>query len=102
MLIRMSQQGFLSPEHVKAFLSYTSLFPVGSLVELSDNRICKVIGANGSSYTKPVVSVLREKDGTILKKSEIYQVDLKAEPDIGIQRALAFGALGDVGLMEGF
>ncbi len=39
----------------RALLHTTSLFPIGSFVELSDGRIGRVFRSNGATYDRPVV-----------------------------------------------
>jgi HD-GYP domain-containing protein (c-di-GMP phosphodiesterase class II) len=101
-LIFLSRTGVVSPGLLKAFLKYVSLFPVGSLVELSDHSIGKVIQANNTSYSKPVVSVLTNTKGALLPHERIYQVDLTKELEYSIIQALPFDYLDGVGIMEGF
>lgn len=101
-LIKMARQGLISQDFVKAFLEYASLFPVGSLVQLSDNRIAKVVGANGTSYAKPELSVLTNTSGKPLSPAQIYQIDLKVESDCQVVRALPPESLNGVDIMDGF
>jgi HD-GYP domain-containing protein (c-di-GMP phosphodiesterase class II) len=101
-LIKLTKEGVISGEYVKAFLTYASLFPVGSLVELNDRRIGKIINANGSSFAKPVLSILTDTDGRLLPKDKIFQIDLSHETDTHVVRALKLGYLKDVSLMDGF
>jgi HD-GYP domain-containing protein (c-di-GMP phosphodiesterase class II) len=101
-LIFLSRTGEVSPGLLKAFLKYVSLFPVGSIVELSDHSIGKVIAANGLSYSKPVISVITDTEGTLLPRERIYQVDLTREQELSIIRALPFDHLDGVTIMEGF
>jgi HD-GYP domain-containing protein (c-di-GMP phosphodiesterase class II) len=101
-LIFLSRTGEVSPGLLKAFLKYVSLFPVGSIVELSDHSIGKVIAANGLSYSKPVISVITDTEGTLLPRERIYQVDLTREQKLSIIRALPFDHLDGVTIMEGF
>lgn len=101
-IIKMTKQGLISGEFVKSLLTYTSLFPVGSLVELNDKRIGKVIKANTSSFAKPTVSVLTNEKGEIFPQSDILQVDLSEDIDKHIVRALKLDYLPDITLMDGF
>jgi HD-GYP domain-containing protein (c-di-GMP phosphodiesterase class II) len=101
-LISLSRTGDVAPGLLKALLKYISLFPVGSLVELSDHAIGKVIQGNNTSYSKPVISVLTDKKGSILPHEQIYQVDLVQATEISIIRALPFDYLNGVGIMDGF
>ena len=91
----------LSGEYAKAFLAYTSLFPVGSFVELSDERRGKVIRANGYSFAKPVVSVLADAKGNALGEHASRE-DLAKNTDVQIIRALSADLMPGFGAMEGF
>ncbi len=101
-LIKMSKAGMIPGEFVKAFLEYVSLYPVGSLVQLNDNRIAKVIHANRTSLGKPEVSILTDCAGTLVAKSEIRQLDLSTCPGAQITRALPSTYLAAVDIMDGF
>lgn len=104
MLIKMARQGFLATDYVRAFLSYMSLFPVGSIVELNDHRIAKVVAPNGESFAKPVVSILLETDGTRVKPESVYQVDLSCLENESLQvvRSHSFDFMNDISVMQGF
>ncbi len=101
-LIKMARLGLISGEFVKAFLEYASLYPVGSLVELNDKRIAKVIDANKDFLDKPVVSVITDSLGKILSKGSIVQEDLSKQKDIIIVKALDSDFLKNVDIMTGF
>lgn len=102
-IIKMTKKGLLSGEFVKSTLNYSSLFPVGSLVELNDKRIGKVIKANATSYAKPIVSILTDEKGEVLSgNNNIYQVDLSLDIDKHIVRALKREYLQEITLMDGF
>jgi len=40
-----------------------SLFPIGSLVELSDGRQARVLRRNGNNYSSPIVQIVADADG---------------------------------------
>jgi HD-GYP domain-containing protein (c-di-GMP phosphodiesterase class II) len=101
-LVKMAHERTVNIDLVKYFLSYMSLFPVGSLVELADNRIAKVVQANGQMFAKPVISILTEKDGTVIDKSKVYQEDLKTRGFIQIKRPVDKNFLSGIGIMDGF
>jgi HD-GYP domain-containing protein (c-di-GMP phosphodiesterase class II) len=101
-LVKMTRAGLLDGAFVKGFLQYASLFPVGSLVELSDKRIARVVQSNGSSYAKPVVSILIDASGKPVESSEICQFDLVLNPDVQILRAFGTGQTQNLRLTEGF
>lgn len=87
LLFKASKQGLISGELVKSFVRFMSLFPVGSIVELSNRCVGKVIRASPSSPSKPVVSVLFGPDGTRLAGASVYEEDLSANPDVSVVKA---------------
>ncbi|MBD3422098.1 MAG: HD domain-containing protein [Chitinivibrionales bacterium] len=100
--IKMTKQGLISGEFVRAFLMYASLFPVGSLIELSTRQVSKVVQANGASFAKPQISVLTDEHGNLLPPGEIYQEDLSKNTAIQIVKAHPLDHLADVNIMDGF
>ncbi|MBD3393034.1 MAG: HD domain-containing protein, partial [Chitinivibrionales bacterium] len=101
-LIKMTRQGLISGEFVKAFLRYASLFPVGSLVQLNDQRIAKVIRANGDSYAKPIVSILTTTEGKVLPKPAVKEENLSSNIELFISRALSPNHVAELSIMDGF
>jgi HD-GYP domain-containing protein (c-di-GMP phosphodiesterase class II) len=101
MLVKMTHSGMLHEEYVRAFLSSSSLFPVGSLVELSDSRIAKVISANSLKYDKPIVSVLVNIDQKLLNDESIYQIDLLKDQSVRVVRSLPCNTLA-CDMLHGF
>jgi HD-GYP domain-containing protein (c-di-GMP phosphodiesterase class II) len=101
-ILKMSKTGLIPGEFVKAFLEYVSLYPVGSLVELNDHRIAKVIHANKDSLGKPIVSVITDTTGRVLAKGHIVQEDLLKNKNIQIIKALPSDYLKDANIMMGF
>jgi HD-GYP domain-containing protein (c-di-GMP phosphodiesterase class II) len=95
-LIKMTRQGLVSGELVKSLLEYTSLFPVGSIVELSNGCLGKVIKANGNSFAKPVVCVFANSDGVKLDPQETREEDLSKNTAIQITRAHASTLSNDI------
>jgi HD-GYP domain len=102
LLIKMSRQNLISSEFVKAFLTYASLFPIGSIVELSDRRIAKVIQGNELHYTKPIVSVIVDEKDTLLENGQVYQVDLSKDTSVQISTALERQNFPKIDIMHGF
>jgi HD-GYP domain-containing protein (c-di-GMP phosphodiesterase class II) len=101
-ILKMSKTGLIPGEFVKAFLEYVSLYPVGSLVQLTDHRIAKVIHANKDSLGKPVVSIITDTLGKVLAKGHIMQEDLSRNKNIQIAKALPSDYLKDSNIMVGF
>jgi HD-GYP domain-containing protein (c-di-GMP phosphodiesterase class II) len=100
MLIKMAKQGLLNGDYVKAFLEYSSLFPVGSIVELSNGCLARVIKANGTSFAKPVVYVYIDAGGARLPKDQAFELDLAKSTNIQIVKAHSSMMRDDV--MMGF
>jgi HD-GYP domain-containing protein (c-di-GMP phosphodiesterase class II) len=100
-VIKMTKQGLLAGEYVKALLEYTSLFPIGSLVELSNGLVAKVVQSNGTSFSKPTVCVLTDKNGSVLPQEKQYYEDLTKNTSIQIVRANP-DTTGVIDLMSGF
>lgn len=76
--------GSLSPEVVKPFMTYTSLYPVGCLVKLSDNSIGRVVQSNGVEVKYPSVSILIDHFGIELDAKEVPTLDLRRREDLQI------------------
>lgn len=74
------------PKLLKEFLSLLSIYPVGSLVELSDKRIGLVLGCNPGKPMRPVMRILRDQDGK--PYDHLVFENLAIRGDVFIQRAL--------------
>lgn len=86
-LVRLAGDGTCNTQTVRDFLNTTSLFPVGSYVELSDHRIARVIGTNGTSYTKPTVMIMSDQNGRPLPRKRQSEANLKLNPELQIIRS---------------
>jgi HD-GYP domain-containing protein (c-di-GMP phosphodiesterase class II) len=87
LVIKASKQGLLSGELVRSFVQFMSLFPIGSVVELSNRSIGKVIRTNPTSPSKPVVSVFFNADGSACADATVREEDLSANLSISIVKA---------------
>lgn len=87
-LLSMGGQGLLDGGHIRNFLRTLSIFPLGSLVRLSDGTIAKVVAPNASVFTKPLVSVLTTPEGIVLPSGAVRQVDLALPGSPAIVEAL--------------
>jgi HD-GYP domain-containing protein (c-di-GMP phosphodiesterase class II) len=101
-IVQMSQKNLIPTDAVRAFVGYLSLFPVGSLVELNDHRIGKVIQSNENALNRPIVSILINEQGTMLPYRAIYQIDLSQNPQLSIIKTLPPGLYESLDLMDGF
>ncbi len=75
------------PQIVKVFLSNMAIYPVGSIVELNNNVIGKVISANPSLPLRPRISVLIDEFGEKLAGEKI--IDLNEVRSLFIKRPLS-------------
>jgi HD-GYP domain-containing protein (c-di-GMP phosphodiesterase class II) len=101
-IVQMSQKNMIPIDTVRAFIEYLSLFPVGSLIELNDHRIGKVIQSNEDAINRPVVSVLIDEQGAMLSHKAIYQIDLAHNPQLSILRSLPLESFESLDIMDGF
>jgi HD-GYP domain-containing protein (c-di-GMP phosphodiesterase class II) len=73
------------------FIRMMGVYPVGSLVQLTDDRFAMVIGVNSSRPLKPRVVVADAMVGRCGRADEALQtelIDLEQEGDLGIRRSL--------------
>jgi HD-GYP domain-containing protein (c-di-GMP phosphodiesterase class II) len=54
-IVHGTKAGLYEPSAVRALLHTTSLFPIGSYVELTDGRVGRVIRSTGATYDRPIV-----------------------------------------------
>ncbi len=99
-VLSMGGQGLLDGDQIKHFLRAVSIFPLGSLVRLSNGRIGKVVAPNSTEFTKPIVSVLTAENGAILPRASIHQIDL-AQSEEKIMEALSGQAFSHH-ILDGF
>lgn len=83
-MLHETRKGRFDQASMRALLSVVSLFPIGSLVELSDGRIARVIRANRDDYVRPIVEILL----TATWPTPVEIVDLKDSPETKIARIL--------------
>ncbi len=75
------------PYIVKIFLSNMAIYPVGSIVQLNNNVIGRVISANPELPLRPKVSVLVDELGEKIKDERV--VDLQGDTSIFIKKPLS-------------
>jgi hypothetical protein len=76
---------------VRLFLNKMSMFPIGSGVELSDQRIGIVIDANKDKPLRPIIRITKDSDGKRMKL--LVFVDLMRDLNTYIQKALPFSQI---------
>jgi HD-GYP domain-containing protein (c-di-GMP phosphodiesterase class II) len=100
-LFLLAKNGLLDSGLLKGFISYMSIFPVGSLVKLNTKVIAKVVQATEGFHTRPVISVLTDSEANPLDEAGIRQIDLSVEKNFQIVQALA-DTVRNEDLMRGF
>ncbi len=72
-LIASASKGRYAPGSVSALLRAVTLYPLGSVLELSDTTQVKVIRSNGNDYGYPIVQSIADPDCVIdLRYSELF------------------------------
>jgi HD-GYP domain-containing protein (c-di-GMP phosphodiesterase class II) len=84
-MLKLSRRGLFDQRFVRALLETVSLFPLGSFVALSDDRVGRVIRSNGRAYDRPVIEVV----GASPHNGEVPIVDLSQATGLKVVRALA-------------
>lgn len=76
-----------NPEIVDVFLEFTAVYPAGSEVLLSNHSIGRVIRQNKEFPDRPVVQIIKDKNGKSVNNEDI--VDLIKVNNIFIEKVLA-------------
>ncbi len=71
---------------LRAFMSYITVYPVGSIVELNNQEIGVVQRVNRDFPLRPVVGILQDAKGKPLKDPKT--IDLSASPILYIEKAI--------------
>lgn len=79
-----TKRGLYDPEAVRGLLQTISLFPIGSVVEVSDGRVGIVVRANHEDYSQPIAELW--SNGNFDEPGEI--VDLSKEPGLHVVRSI--------------
>lgn len=96
--LQMVYRKEIDADSVRAFLQYVSLYPIGSYIRLSDERVGKVIGSNEEDYTRPIVRLMWKGDQP-LPQDQV--VNLKDDKSVRIVEALRNADTAEA-LFEGF
>lgn len=71
---------------VDAFLSFTAVYPAGSHVLTSDGEEAIVVSQNKDFQDRPVIRIIRDKNGQKLKEEKI--LDLVKVLNVYIEKGL--------------
>lgn len=78
--------GFFEPALVQDFASRIAVYPVGSIVRLTDGTTGVVVEVHPGRVEKPVVRVVKAPDGRILETP--YTVDLTSATGLAVEEML--------------
>jgi HD-GYP domain-containing protein (c-di-GMP phosphodiesterase class II) len=77
-VVQLGNDGVLDANAVRALLSTTSMYPIGSYVLLSDGRVARTIRSNGLEFDSPVVEAWApgelNKPGEVINLSEVREI----------------------------
>lgn len=81
------------PVIIKAFLNSMGIFPIGSIVQLNDSSIGRVIETHASAPLRPKLELIIDEYGD--KYAEIQSIDLLEKKNLFIVRAIDLKELED-------
>lgn len=87
-LLRRARDRQVDPEVVRNLLLIQSLFPIGSLVSLSDGSVAQVLRRNHEKYTCPVVMLIQDATGNPADAESAESIIDLAESELSVQEAL--------------
>ncbi len=93
-LLGLAKEKKLDMTCIRALLFTLSLYPLGTIVVISGNRVCKVIGTNAQKYTSPIVRIIfsiQNNQLVLMPKKEL--VDLASAKDVIVERSITHPTL---------
>lgn len=96
-LLSKAAVGTVDHEVVQKLLMSLTLYPPGSLVELSDQSVAQSLRRNGSRYSQPIVRIVRLPDGKKAPHDDSQVLDL-ADSDLRITRPIPFPGRNEIPL----
>jgi len=82
------------PDVLKIFIQSMGIYPLGSVVLLSDSSIGSVIETNPESPLRPKVKILIDPKGVPVERASAEVIDLEVEKKIFIVKAVDPATLG--------
>lgn len=87
-LLHHAHERIADPGIVRALVNVMSLFPIGTLVELSDGTAARVLRRNGNHYASPIVQVVKQRNGGSTESQEDMPIVDPLESGLHIARVL--------------
>ena len=101
-LLKLANNRSLERKMAIAFIQYISIFPIGTLVKLSDSRIGKVIATNNTDLKRPKLSIVIDSMGNRIDPSKAYVFDLAKNSGIKIEQSISVSLFNNIDIMDGF
>ncbi len=79
------------PSIVKTFTRCVGVYPIGTLVQLNDRTMARIVESNPEAPLRPQVIIVRDKDEKVTDKREV--LDLQSTKGIFITSALSHDSL---------
>jgi len=76
------------PAVIMAFTKVMGIYPIGSIVRLSDGSVARVVSLHVEAPLRPVVQMLMEEDGTVLSPDKKVTIDLLEVKTLFIKEAV--------------
>jgi HD-GYP domain-containing protein (c-di-GMP phosphodiesterase class II) len=83
------------PEVLKVFIQVLGIYPIGSIVLLSDSSVCRVLENRSSAPLKPRVKVIIDSEGHEFIDDNGPEIDLGANKQLFIAKAVDANSLAD-------
>lgn len=99
-LVRDAGKKMFDPVAVRALLNVLALFPIGSLVTLSDGSIGRVMRRNGKNYTKPIVQRLQDGSGRRVDSTAADNILDLSQSELSVEQALPTPGRDELSLSE--
>ncbi|WP_054697739.1 HD-GYP domain-containing protein [Syntrophomonas palmitatica] len=85
-VVKKLVSSYFDPDIVEAFAANIAMYPVGCLLELSNDKIAVVISATKANASRPVVYVICDKERNLVQP--FYGIDLMQNRDVRIIKRL--------------
>jgi len=83
------------PEVLKAFIQVLGIYPIGSIVLLSDSSVCRVVENRSNAPLKPRVKVIIGTDGHEYIDDNGPEIDLAEDKNVFIAKAVDANSLAE-------
>lgn len=87
-LLQMARRQTVDSDVVRALLNVQSLFPVGSMVNLSDGSIARVLRPNRDKFSQPIVQLIQNSRGEPMTAEDPSAIIDLLESKLNVVQAL--------------